>query len=759
MSKKGNAHDQVAPWMKLALGCVFLVGFTILIWMSVRSYHDAPPIPDKVVTNDGTTLFSKADILGGQQVFLKNALMENGTVWGHGGYLGPDFSAEYLHTLHDDAANILADEKYGTPFKEISKQDQDAIDTTITEMLKENRYEKSSGTLLYTDIEAASFTNQLDKWEAYFLNADNSSGLPPEYITDKEELRKLTAFFAWAAWASVVNRPGHNFSYTNNFPYDPQVGNNPPADAYLWSAISLIALLGGIALVLFAFGKFNFLGWEGSRENTPPLMIAGESTASQRAVIKYFVIVCALFLAQVLIGGALAHYRAEPGNFYGIDLPSLLPSNIMRTWHLQLAIFWIATAYVAGGLVMASAIGKKEPKGQVAGINILFGALVVVVVGSLFGELAGIKGLLGKFWFMFGHQGWEYLDLGRIWQVLLAVGLVFWLILLIRAIGDARKNPAQKEIVTLFIIASFAIPLFYLPALFFGSTTHFTVVDMWRFWIIHLWVEGFFELFTTVMVAIIFLQLGLVTRMTATRVIYLDAILYLAGGIVGTAHHWYWTGQSNVTMAFAAVFSALEVVPLTLLTLDAWDFVKVTRGERPDTKEKVSVKHKWAFMFLIAVGFWNFLGAGVFGFLINTPIISYFEVGTQLTPNHGHAAMMGVFGMLAMGLAVFSMRHVLNDQQWGKVEKYVRISFWGLNIGLGLMIIMNLFPGGVLQLSDVLKNGYWHARSAEFTRSGIMSTIEWLRLPADAVFIGLGVFPALIASLITYGFVIKQKKQ
>lgn len=756
MSKKIISHGQVSPWMKVALGCVFLFGFTILIWMSVRAYHEAPPIPDKVVTNDGEVIFTKADILGGQQVFLKNALMENGTVWGHGGYLGPDFSAEYLHTLHDDAATILSNRKFGAAFKELSYNDQHTIDAAIAETLKNNRYDKSSGTLQYTEFEAASFSNQLEKWEEYFLNPTNSSGLPPKYITDKEELRKLTAFFAWTAWASVVNRPGHNFSYTNNFPYDPQVGNRPPADAYLWSAISLIALLGGIALVLFAFGKFNFLGWEGSDESTPPLMVPGNPTDSQRAVVKYFVIVCALFLAQVLVGGALAHYRAEPGNFYGIDLASFLPSNILRTWHLQLAIFWIATAYVAGGLVIASAIGKEEPKGQVAGINILFAALVIVVVGSLLGELAGIKGLLGKFWFMFGHQGWEYLDLGRVWQVLLAMGLVLWLILLIRALGDARKNSSHKEIITLFIIASFAIPLFYLPALFFGSATHFTVVDMWRFWIIHLWVEGFFELFTTVMVAIIFLQLGLVRRMTATRVIYLDAILYLAGGIVGTAHHWYWTGQSNITMAFAAVFSALEVVPLTLLTLDAWDFIRVTRGEHADAKEKIPVKHKWAFMFLIAVGFWNFLGAGVFGFLINMPIISYFEVGTQLTPNHGHAAMMGVFGMLAMGLAVFSMRHVLNDQEWSRVEKYVRVSFWGLNIGLGLMIVLNLFPGGVMQLSDVLNNGYWHARSAEFTRSSLISVIEWMRLPADVVFISLGVFPALIASLLTYKFVIKK---
>jgi nitric oxide reductase subunit B len=284
--------------------------------------------------------------------------------------------------------------------------------------------------------------------------------------------------------------------------------------------------------------------------------------------------------------------------------------------------------------------------------------------------------------------------------------------------------------------------------MFFGSTTNFSVVDNWRFWIIHLWVEGFFELFATVMVAVVFFHLGLITQRTASRVVYLDAILYLGSGIVGTGHHWYWTGQSTVTMALAALFSAMEVVPLTLLTLDAWDFIQVTRSKCGTCDREMSIPHKWTFYFLIAVGFWNFVGAGVFGFLINLPIISYFEVGTILTPNHGHAAMMGVFGMLAVALTVFAMRQVSSDSQWAKTEKYVRLSFLGLNAGLALMVVTNLFPGGVLQLMDVLKNGYWHARGPEFL--GSIRFIEWLRMPGDLVFIALGVFPLLIAAYMTW---------
>ncbi len=133
-----------------------------------------------------------------------------------------------------------------------------------------------------------------------------------------------------------------------------------------------------------------------------------------------------------------------------------------------------------------------------------------------------------------------------------------------------------------------------------------------------------------------------------------------------------------------------------LLTLDAWDFVKLTRSRCEVCGQAVSIPHKWTFYFLIAVGFWNFVGAGVFGFLINLPIVSYYEVGTMLTPNHGHAALMGSFGMLALALTVFALRQVSSYDHWKRMEKLIRVSFWSLNIGLALMVVTNLFPGGVL---------------------------------------------------------------
>jgi nitric oxide reductase subunit B len=721
-----HAGTELSHRWRYGVVSVALVGLGVLVWIALNSYSGdvGTPIPERVVDMDGQSVFTGADITAGQQVFLKYGLMENGTIWGHGAYLGPDFSAAYLHQL--------------------------ALDTKNPTTLSENRYDAKTGTLLFTESEAASYRRQIAQWKTYFAGSTASRGLSATTIADPQELREVVAFFAWTAWGAAARMPGKAHSYTQNFPFEPLLGNGPSGEAVLWSALSLITLLAGTGAVLLAFGRFDLLGWKGRDSHVHPLLLPGRTTLSQRATLKFFVVVAVLFLLQVLVGGGVAHYRAQPGSFYGLDLAAYLPSNLLRTWHLQLAIFWIVTAYVGGGLFLAGALGSSEPRGQVRGINVLWAALLLVVGGSTIGEFVGIKQLAGRLWFWFGNQGWEYLDLGRAWQVLLVLALGLWVILLARAIGPARHDPKRREIATLFLISAATIPLFYLPAFFFGSATRFTIVDTWRFWIVHLWVEAFLELFVTVMVATLFYELGLVTRQTATRVIYLDALLFLGSGIIGTGHHWYFTGQTTVSMALSSVFSAMEVVPLILLTLDATHFTRLTRGHCDVCGESISFPHKWTFYYLIAVGVWNFVGAGVFGFLINLPVVSYYEIGTKLTANHAHAAFMGVFGMLAVALLVFALRQLSSESHWRSMQKYLRISFWGLNLGLAGMVVLDLFPSGVLQLLDATKNGYWHARSAEFSSQPLIAAMEWARMPADLIFIFLGVVPLVIVTLLTY---------
>ncbi len=753
MTDPGPAPSRLSPWWRHATILVMIFGFSVLSAVTVLTYSNAPPIPARVTDESGATLFERAAILHGQEVFLKYGLMEHGTLWGHGAYLGPDFSAEYLHRLAEiciDADVAARGGKEPPAAPDEPGDGRDAATARVGRLLKENRYDAASDTLRFVPCEAQSVTVQTGEWETYFRGTTPAPGASTNMIKNADEVTDLTRYFAWAAWATVANRPHHLYSYTNNWPYEPLVGNRPTSSTYLWSALSLITLLGGIGAILFAFGKFAFLGWGGEKSAAhyhDSAFSGWKLTPSQWATGWYFLVVAALFLLQALAGGALAHYRVEPGAFYGLDLAAYLPYHLLRTWHLQLAIFWIATAWVAGGLFLAPLVGRAEPKGQLLGVRILFGALVAVVLGSLLGEWLGINDRLGDLWFWIGHQGSEYLDLGRLWQVLLAGGLVLWLGLMFRALRPAMRVPERSEMASLFLYAAVAIPVFYLPALFYGPHTNFAIIDNWRFWIIHLWVEGFFELFATVLVATMFHQMGLVTLTTATRVIYLDAILYLGAGIIGTGHHWYFTGQGTLNMGLAASFSAMEVVPLTLLTLDAWDFVRIKDRPCGDCGGKFAGGQIWAIYFLMAVGFWNFVGAGVFGFLINMPIVSYFEVGTLLTSNHGHTAMFGVFGMLALAVLVFCLRAMQSDAVWVGTERYVRFGFWGLNIGLALMVVSDLFPGGVLQLLDVLHNGYWHARRLKFLTAGTFHTLEWLRIGADMVFLLFGAVPILIAAV------------
>jgi nitric oxide reductase subunit B len=723
----------LSRWWRRSTLIVMATGFSVLAGMTLMTYRKAPPIPERVVTANGDVLFTGDDILHGQEVFLKYALMEHGTLWGHGAYLGPDYSAAYLH------------------------REAEIVGADAPRILKQNRYDFATKTLTYSAGEAESFSVQRSEWADYFNRG--APGQPALFIRDPAELKALAAYFAWAAWATRANRPGRAYSYTSNWPYEPLAGNTPTPEAILWSAVSLVFLLGGLGIVLFAFGKFGFLGWRGEDRSPQHIAPFGPTslTPSQRTTAWYFLVVAVLFLLQALAGGALAHYRVEPQGFYGVDLAKWFPYNLLRTYHLQLAVFWIATAWVAGGLFLAPLVGGAEPRGQNIGVLALLVALAIVVFGSLGGEMLGVRNLLGKLWFWLGHQGSEYLDLGRFWQVLLAVGLIFWLFLMARALRPALAQPKIRELTALFLIAAVGIVIFYVPAFFYGRHTNFAVIDNWRFWIIHLWVEGFFELFATVVVALMFTVMGLTTVRTATRVVYLDAILYLAGGIIGTSHHWYFTGQESLTMALGGCFSALEVVPLTLLTLDAWDFINLQRKTDPGYQASMAASQKWSIRFLVAVGVWNFVGAGVFGFLINLPIVSYFEMGTTLTPNHGHAAMFGVFGMLALAVLTFCLRALTPDLAWTRAERFFRAGFWGLNIGLGLMIVLNLFPAGVLQLYDVIQNGYAHARSLDFTMTGWFHRSEWIRIIGDMVFLFFGAVPVAIGATLAVMNLRKEK--
>jgi nitric oxide reductase subunit B len=713
-------------WVQAAI-IVFFFGFFVLGLLAYRTYTGQPPIPAKVVDEGGNLLFTHDDILAGQQVFLRNGLMEYGSIFGHGAYLGPDYTADYLHR----AALFVLDQYGGT------RSDR-AHEQTILDF-KTNRYDASTDTLAFTAAQAGAFEHVQEHYRRFFGDPTTRFGLRPDAITDPQEIKQLTAFFAWSGWSASALRPGLKYSYTNNWPPEPLVDNHPTADTVVWSVLSLIALLGGIGLLLAAFGRWNFLGWHGQEQRTVSFRRPDEVTLTpaQRATVWFFLVMTVLFLLQALLGGATQHYRAELSNFFGMDLARLLPFNVARTWHVQLAIFWVATSYLAAGIFLAPMVAGREPRRQSWLAYGLLGALAVVVFGSLLGEFAGIEHLIRQGWAWFGDQGFEYLDLGRFWQILLTIGLLFWVVILFRGLRGRLATEHLGNLPWLFFFSALSIPAFYAVGLLAQPSSHFTTTDFWRFWVVHLWVEDFLELFTTIMVAYIFVMLGVVGERVALTMVYLDILLYSLGGIIGTMHHVYFSGEPAVHMALGAFFSAAEVIPLTFLTLEAWSFLQL--GAAQGVKSRTPFPHTWAVMFLVSVGFWNFLGAGIFGFLINLPIVSYYEIGTALTANHGHAAMMGVYGMLAVGLALFCLRYMIPEKHWP--ERAAKVSFWSLNIGLAWMVFATLFPLGILQLYHSVSTGYYDARTLKFLTSGSNAVIEWLRLPGDALFILGGVLP------------------
>jgi nitric oxide reductase subunit B len=715
-------------WFQGAI-LTYLLGFTVLGILAYLVYRDQPPIPGKLIAGD-EVLFTRNDVMDGMNVFQRYGLMEYGSVYGHGAYLGPDFTAEYLH----QSAEFLIKAYGAAPAGSVSARERVAAE------LHENTYIPGDDSVTWSVARGDAHRRMVDYYRSVFFAKQTRGGAQAEWISDGEDVRKLTAFFAWTAWTATANRPGRNYSYTNNWPPEPLAGNVITADAITWSVISIIGLLGGTGLILYFFGRYDWLGWHD--DNTKPVQFRPIEevavTPAQRVIVWFLFVSSLLFVLQTLTGGLIAHYRAEPGGFFGIDISALLPFNIMRTWHVQLAIFWVSASYLATGIFIVPLIAGRERRGQAALTIVLLIAVALVVFGSLIGEYAGARGWLGQgLWFWLGHQGWEYLDLGRLWQVLLVGGLFLWVFILLRGLTGTLKEQHVGNMPWMLFYAALAIPAFYAVGLLASPSQGFAVNDFWRFWVVHLWVEDFLELFTTIVVAYMFVLLGVVREATALRVIYLDIILYSLGGVIGTMHHLYFSGTPVAHLALGATFSAMEVIPLLLLSLEAWSFIK--SGEQKSL-ERYHL-HRWAVWFLVAVGVWNFLGAGVFGFLINLPVVSYYEIGTALTANHGHTAMMGVYGMLAAGLLLFCLRYLTRADKWS--DTAAKISFWSLNIGLAWMAFANLFPLGIVQLYYAVDIGYWYARSLDFISLRWVNFLEWARLPGDALFIIGGALPLL----------------
>lgn len=729
----------------IALTIVLIVSFSVLGGVGLKVIRSAPPIPSRVLTTDGQVLFTGETILDGQNVWQSIGGQEVGTIWGHGSYVAPDWTADWLHRECAILLDGWARETGAISYAALSPEQQAGLRERLQSVLRRNTYDPATGTITVDPIRSAAF-EQLNLYYAdVFSNGRNAYAIPKNALSDPEKQRAMSAFFWWTAWAASTNRPGREVTYTQNWPHEPLIGNQPTGAAIVWSVISFVLLLAGVGGMVWYFASQPRTVAEDLLPDRDPLL-GFQPTPSQRATLKYFFVVAALWVVQVGLGAITAHYGVEGSGFYGIPLDRWLPYAVTRTWHLQIGIFWIATSWLATGLYVAPAVSGVEPKGQRLGVNALFGALLLVVVGSLAGEWMSIQHKLGNLWFWFGTQGYEYVDLGRFWQILLFVGLLFWLWLMWRGLKPAlAKKDSNHALLTMFVISSIAIPLFYAAGLMYGQRSNLVTAEYWRWWVVHLWVEGFFEVFATVVIAFLLTRLRLLSIETATRGVLFSSVIFLSGGIIGTFHHLYFAGTPDVVLGLGAVFSALEVVPLVLIGFEAWENIRLARARE---QHIWLAAYKWPIYFFVAVAFWNFVGAGLFGFLINPPIALYYMQGLNTTPVHGHTALFGVYGMLGLGLMLFCLRALRPGKAWKNAPLW--FAFWTINIGLAAMVLISVLPIGLMQTWASVEFGTWYARSSEFLQTPLMSRLRWLRMIGDSIFaIGALVLGWFVLGLVT----------
>jgi nitric oxide reductase subunit B len=725
------------------LGLIFVLSFGALGYLGWQIYLTAPPIPKAVVTTSGEVLFTGEQVQKGQQVWLASGGQQQGSVWGHGAYVAPDWSADWLHREAVALQAIRTQELRKAPAA-LTAADRGAIDATLKEEMRRNTYDQSSGKITVSAERAQAIRDVASHYQGLFGSDASLDKLRDQYamtegtVPDRAERQALTAFFFWTAWAAATDRPGEeNLSYTSNWPHEPLVGNKMTDSAAIWSMVSIVLLLAGIAAMIWLHGSGKH-----EPEAQPPKadpLLGAVATPSMKATRKYFFAVVGLMLLQIVMGTITAHYSVEGQAFFGIPLAQVLPYVVSRTIHTQVGIFWIATAWLATGLYIAPLLSGREPKFQKLGVDVLFWALIAIVVGStVTGWLGTLQHLGVDFSFWLGNQGLEFTSMGRIWQILLFVGLLFWALLLGRALWPALKTPSESRgLIAMVFLSATCIGGFYASSLAWGQHTHYSMVEYWRWWLVHLWVEGFFEVFATAVIALIFTRLGLVRAASANRAIIAETIVFLFGGILGTLHHLYWTGTPTSVIAVGAVFSALEVVPLTLIGLEA-----LQTWQRSKAMPWLAA-YRWPVLCFVAVGFWNTVGAGLLGFAINPPASLYYVQGLNMTAAHGHAALFGVYGMLGIGLMLFCLRGLYARTL--HADNLLKPAFWSLNIGLAMMVFLSLLPAGIYQAWASVSKGLWYARSAEVIHSSLMETLVWMRVPGDILFAIGAVFLAWYA--------------
>jgi nitric oxide reductase subunit B len=732
-----------------------------LVFLGRETYTGAPPLVN-YVSRSGDVVMSEAQIKRGKEIFHLRGLMGYGSFWGDGADRGPDFSADALHrTVLAMREYYAAELKHSTGKAELSGYEMDAIGQRVIRDLHNNTYDEKAGHIVLNDAQIHALGVLNEHYTRMFTDPTYPDRMDPQnQVSGADNLRALTGYFFWGGWVAAANRPGEDYSYTHNWPYDPEAGNTATSATFIWTFISIFALWIGISVVLYVYGQmkeqpvdvFEASNGVNGHSLTTSDLENGYVRPTQRATYKFFALAIIVFGLQVLAGVISATDFIRP---FGINLNELIPFTVSRSYHTLLQIFWFFMCWVGYTIFFLPRLAKV-PKGQKLLVNVLFFVACVVAVGALLGIYTGQRGWLSdevSYWF--GSQGWEFIELGRFFQLLLLGGFTLWIYIIYRGVKPWLSKKNFWSVPAWLLWGSGVMVLFLFFGIFMGPNDNFAISDYWRWMVVHMWVEVTFEVFTTVIVAYLLVQMGLVTRMMAERIIFLAVMLFLVTALNGISHNFYWIAKPTGIIAVGSVFSTLQVLPLLLLTLDAWQMRQ--QGGRANEfrvqgKQVVVMEGVW--LFILAVNFWNIFGAGVFGSLITLPLVNYYEHATYMTGNHAHAAMFGVKGNIALAGLLFCCQHLFQKAAWS--EKLIKTSFWSFQIGLGLMMFLDLFPVGVYQIWLVLTEGFWYARSTEVVTGPVFVTLTYLRMIGGATFILGGLLP-LIWFVLTRGLRLRKE--